>query len=142
MKFECGKVSRHDRLMAVLYAVISALAATRIGTHYGWSGKNPGVIDDFGVAFAIVGFLVALLCVVSVPMNNVNTARLGVGAIFVSYAYLAAFAAPGLSVIDRAVSCALYLMVSYTAVAEIIRRDAPKDIKDVEKDIKDAEGKL
>lgn len=135
MKFDCGKVAPRERIAAVGFAVLSAAASWRIGTHYGWDGSKPGLVDDVGDVFAFAGFLIAAFCVASVPLNRVNTARLAVGALFTSYAYLGALAAPGLTISDRVFNVLLCLSIAVVAAAALVRADVAKDIKDIEKDV-------
>jgi len=80
--------STHKQLAAVGFGVMSAIAAYHIGDSYGWSGDSPGTVDNFGVILAIIGFVVAVLCLLSIPMNRVAWARLAVGGLFTAYAYL------------------------------------------------------
>lgn len=89
MKAQCGKVSLHNKLVACGFAGLTSASAYHVGNSYGWNGDNPGLIDNFAIAFSVVGFAVALFCILSVPLNRVAWARLAAGAAFAAYGYLA-----------------------------------------------------
>lgn len=115
MKFECAKVPRHDQFVVTGLAVVTTVVAWRVGAHYGWKGHDPSLAADAAIVFSVAGFLAALFCILSVPLNKVNYARLAVGAVFVSYAYAFALMVHGLEITDRVSRVALYLFVAVVA---------------------------
>lgn len=132
MKMACGKVPRHDQLVAVGLSLVTAAVSWRIGAHYGWKDHNPDLADTVATVWAYVGFAVALLCVISVPLNKVHIARMAVGALFVSFAYAGALMIHGLETTDRVSRVALYLFVAVVAFPwHSLERDITLAAKDL-----------
>lgn len=128
-KCQCAKVARHDSLVAVGLAVLSAAAAWHIGDTGVDDVAASGFARAVAVVFAVYGFAQALLCLLAVPWNRVNDARLGVGAYFAALAWLDGVASASLSSSERVFHVIGYLTVAVVSAAALVEKDVMDELR-------------